>query len=94
MKEKQPNNYTLLYFSEIKCIRELFEATTYKRHIAIHLGGVVSAVTRVQVARQRNNSDILFQTNQTGFTTHTTSYSIGIGDSFPDENSAELRSLS
>jgi hypothetical protein len=82
-----------LYFSEIKCFRELFEATKYKHHTVIHMGGVVSAVTRVRVARQRSNSDFLFQSNHTGFTTHTISYSVEIGGSFPDEKSAELCSL-
>jgi len=35
------NNYNVLYFSEINCFQELFETTTYKRHIVISLGDVV-----------------------------------------------------
>jgi len=41
LKESRLNNYNILYLSEIKCFQELFETTTYKRHIVISLRDVV-----------------------------------------------------
>jgi hypothetical protein len=35
------NNYKVLYSSEIKCLQELFQTTTYELHIMISLGDVV-----------------------------------------------------